>query len=253
MDVLFLVAQKLGRDGVEAVAAELLSLLNHDQHVEDDAPIDVNRDDLASLDLLGALTGPGVHDSAQSREVEIDLLSLGPVKEVRNIELRDVVTCNDVGVDHLEEVSEAHQEVLFPLESEDLRTGHFAASVQIPDRLNKPFVFALLFDVDSNLDHWTSVCARETLAWVVTLNIEGKDSDGRNLEHVDSCLADLLEVHVDFQLRRANFGAGVPNLEGLDGDPASSGEVSVDHVAQREGDVSLVGRVARKDVSVLEG
>mmetsp|Transcript_136285 Transcript_136285/g.423494 ORF Transcript_136285/g.423494 Transcript_136285/m.423494 type:complete len:290 (+) Transcript_136285:2280-3149(+) len=175
-----------------------------------------------------------------------DVDGLGAVQQVGQVEVHDVVARQDVGVDRLDEVAEAHEQVLLPIEGEDLGAGDVVAGIQGPNRVDDVLLPALLFEVHGNLDDGALLGPGEALALgVEALNVEGQDAHGRDLDHLDA--AHLLEVHVDLHLAGADAAVRRPDHEPLRRDPAPANEMLVDHEAQREGDVGLVGRRRLED------
>mmetsp|Transcript_125134 Transcript_125134/g.359336 ORF Transcript_125134/g.359336 Transcript_125134/m.359336 type:complete len:447 (-) Transcript_125134:69-1409(-) len=243
MHILFLLAQELGRHGVQGVRAQFLLFLDHNHHVEDHPPVDVDLCDLAAGDGVDALARPLVGDAAELAEFPFNALDLGAIEEVGQVEAGDVVAGDDVGVDLRPEVAEAEEQVLLLVEGENLGTSDVVARIQCPHGVRKVLARALLLQIGRDLDDWALLGPREALALgVVALDVEGKNSQGGQLDDVHR--NDMLEVHIHLDLASAHLSAWIPHLKVVTMDPTAADEGAVNHEAQGERDVRLVGGVS---------
>lgn len=104
-----------------------------------------------------------------------------PVDDVGYVEVLRVVARDDVWVHFLDEVPPLLEQLLFVFERVDSCTHDWRALVEGKDITNKWLFLAVHFDNVGNLDNWVYIWSWELALGCRALNVEGQDSQGRNL------------------------------------------------------------------------
>ena len=134
MHVLFLLLEEMVRDGVESVAPQLVVSHKDEKKIELDPPFNVD-DFVLSLPHLLALKNrlldlrlDALHPTHEVKVGHVQVL--GPVEQVGQIEVVDVVSCDDVWISQSDELRPLLQEFALLVERDDVASHDLTAGVE---------------------------------------------------------------------------------------------------------------------------